>query len=660
MKRHFVDTNTTQHAETIKSIKRRNDGQNVTDVCDEKNPSGVDPGNVTDSIHPKDNCTDNDNVATLIAKTALHHYENVLPPKKGKPKENEWTVYAAIVATNNENDCWVVSCATGTKCTSPCHTECFNNQSNRESRAYRLCILADSHAEVMARRGLLRVFWNEINQMIQNKDENEKNHDHLKITNFVTQSRMNLQPDTGFKHLLEEISVTNESEEDKNQSSCSSINMIDNIDNNNTPPFGQKRRFRLRPGLQIHLYVSDSPCGDASLYHISKDVNPEKLLNNPHSVMQFTGAKVIVSHQTNVTVEACGGEHQILDTKDKTTSSATADIDSDNVPLSSCIRIARENDQILGQLRTKSGRSNIESNRRSVSMSCSDKIVRWCLLGIQGGFLSKYLPDPISFATVVVSRDRRVAMIHETQKNEQFTNSQWVALDRAISSRIIATKESLRQNLNLEGYEISCNNFSNNSKSIDTAAAAAVLLRIERISIPSIVIVYDQIFCRSKSEMEYSRDIESSSTMLVAKTKRMDHKILTFEKDNDCIPGKRPTMKYSPAGVSINWQQSSSGIELIVGSRGIKQGKKPKSINDYKALQSRLSSQAIVNLAQARSDCRMPPDVDDWNQELKCYRKFKHNNSCPLYLNFRNQIFQKGPLAGWIVDKTYEEVSSNS
>ena len=38
-------------------------------------------------------------IANLIARTALDHYLNELPPRKGKPQNDQWTVYSAIVAT---------------------------------------------------------------------------------------------------------------------------------------------------------------------------------------------------------------------------------------------------------------------------------------------------------------------------------------------------------------------------------------------------------------------------------------------------------------------------------------------------------------------------------------------------------------------------------
>ena len=104
--------------------------------------------NIQDSfIHrmPKTSCE--------IAKAALDHYHHDLP-NKGKPREkDEWTVYAAIIATlrnsDDEDTAVVISSATGTKCTAV----------KSETSQW---ILHDSHAEVLARRGLVRVLWHEI------------------------------------------------------------------------------------------------------------------------------------------------------------------------------------------------------------------------------------------------------------------------------------------------------------------------------------------------------------------------------------------------------------------------------------------------------------------------------------------------------------------
>lgn len=49
------------------------------------------------------------------------------------------------------------------------------------------------------------------------------------------------------------------------------------------------------------------------------------------------------------------------------------------------LRIVREQDQALGALRIKSSRSNISEEGRTMSLSCSDKLAKWAVLGLQVG-----------------------------------------------------------------------------------------------------------------------------------------------------------------------------------------------------------------------------------------------------------------------------------
>ena len=131
-------------------------------------------------------------IQDVIAKAALDHYFTNLP-RKGKPSETEWTVYAAIVATfrNTDNlDVRVISSATGSKCTavndscpifSKFEVPACCRTADLKTSCCCLCqeqvkslILRDSHAEILARRGLVRVLWNEIgNECMSSNDRLE-------------------------------------------------------------------------------------------------------------------------------------------------------------------------------------------------------------------------------------------------------------------------------------------------------------------------------------------------------------------------------------------------------------------------------------------------------------------------------------------------------
>ena len=134
-------------------------------------------------------------------------------------------------------------------------------------------------------------------------------------------------------------------------------------------------KFCMKLSWSFYLYISDSPCGDASIY-------PRQ--HNTQS--GFTGAKIVRPFSSTGETSAATAA----------TATATATADDSHITGSigmgaatgGCCLWEREVDQDVGVLRVKSGRSDIPERQRTTSMSCSDKICRWATLGLEGRRLS--------------------------------------------------------------------------------------------------------------------------------------------------------------------------------------------------------------------------------------------------------------------------------
>ncbi|KAL3791268.1 hypothetical protein HJC23_000885 [Cyclotella cryptica] len=650
------------------------------------------------------NSSSNHTLPDRIAKCALHHYDHVLPSNTGgKPQSGrEWTVYAAIVAVRSNvaksrsidaedaADCsggdeqdmlWVVSCATGSKCTSinsvasslPSLQKRDDNlsdhgigQDERDHmivQSYKGMILKDSHAEVLARRGLMAVLWSEIEMTLTNIQKTQ--------TCIDTES----------------ISMTT-----KDRTSTNLLEILPTVTNN--LGFIQ---FRLRSDVTLHMYISDSPCGDATIYEIkklkyaarndreddcnedceSKDAAPEF-----ETEINFTGAKIILTGNGDTEYAQptqSSQQHGSSSISSIITFSNENGVEQCNAShhSSSTITVGREHVQMLGALRIKSSRSNIPPHLRSTSMSCSDKLVRWGVLGMQGSLLTLFIPDPICLSSVCVSRDPRSV--------DSVYGGQLRALDRALRERIESVLNIMKRNQRCMGVEA-----------------------------PAIAIV-DMCYDRSKSASEYRHMMvqysgrkrslgavgnEEPPTQSNKKTKlcnkggeispmdqppaehlptpHLEQKKSQHSHVQQGIP--QSSKKESPSGMSINWHQryqsnatltkKEDNFEVTIGATGLKRGKKPKQPNDVIKSASRLCRYNLFDRWRKCLELSIPTircyvkDVEKAAFHARTLRELLHNPTS--YMESKQKLYDlglaripeclfskredgcAGPLGGWI------------
>ena len=486
----------------------------------------------------------------IIAQCALHHYLHVLKPK-GKPQstqdQRQWTVYAAIVAQQSSGDPWVVSCATGSKC---CSVRGVSPTVENVSACDEGGILHDSHAEVLTRRAFCRYLWEEIESSLASSPTT------VDDLNFF---------------LLEPL---------KDESPCT---------------------FQLRKDLTLHMYISDSPCGDASIYPLKQFLSEETTIN-------FTGAKVILSDKTGVTFNQCNGRDDI-----------TSNVDIKEDVANEEITVARERgQQLLGRLRIKSSRSNIPDHLRTSSMSCSDKLIKWSIFGLQGSLLSTLIKNPIVLNSICVSLDPRAT-----------PDEQCNALRRAIPERIQAVWEALEKNDEV-----------NNSQK-----------RIVKSAPPNIRIVSDTIFENGKS---YTESLYQLDEVPLAGTATKKRRTNSYNKDH--------RRAISPSGISLNWYRQRTSVipatltihhkqlpstELTVGCTGRKQGKQPKSIKDLRNSYSRLSRSCMAQCLNRIFSSGAKVE----EKSATTYKTLKQVMAAPWVKDMKHLVFESisgQPLIGWV------------
>lgn len=211
-------------------------------------------------------------------------------------------------------------------------------------------IVRDCHAEILARRALLRVFYDEL---IAAADKGISAHN-----NGLTRLRL-FQPSS-------------------------------------EPGVGRSaRKYRLRPGLRLVLYTSSMPCGNASLKRWAKgrterfrsDLGARGIPSEEHARLHVTARD-----EGQIAVLVKGEIRSVASLKKDAGEATTSEVPAP-------VRHAGRE----GTLAPGTSRPQDLPVGAAGTMTCSDKIARWSHLGVQGALLSRWL-NPVYLSGVVIGR----------------------------------------------------------------------------------------------------------------------------------------------------------------------------------------------------------------------------------------------------------------
>lgn len=230
----------------------------------------------------------------------------------------------------------VVSIGVGTKVVSDEDTEADENRG---------VILRDNHAEVLARRGLMRFLY----------------------------SQLELGEESWIFKLVSP-------QEQKQQHG------------------GERKRFKVREGLFFHLYTSSAPCGNACVRRWAR-VKKEVMAPSEDGVNDAPLEwRKYAAHPPFHFVSP----EQVAVTR-KSYAIPSASIDRSNVTSSEEEGVEENHSKRNRQADEEEAESST-TTRPSCHASCSDKIARWTMMGLEGALLRGIIEEPVPLSSVVIGR----------------------------------------------------------------------------------------------------------------------------------------------------------------------------------------------------------------------------------------------------------------